>query len=357
MRGSTTAAAAAAVVLTLAGCADDGGENGDDRAGSPAASGSSGPPTSASTAPPDRKAAGGPTWTSPEHPVLSVAWESERQDNYIEALSFAPDGRTFAWSDGNLVRVWDSQGSEQTVWSGHDDYVTDLAYSPDGRTLASVGDDGTLRLWDVATGQASVVQVEPAGEDELLAVAWKPDGTALVTGGPSDVPLRVHRPDGQVEHELETGASTVSLAFSPDGAKLAVGQIRGLQVWETATWTEVASADAVDAYVLETGWSGDGTQVYTGSDRAVAEVRDATTLEPAQTLTFTDQVGALDVSPDGRLLVLGDYDYLLRVYGSDGFDVLVEQKMGVSVRELAWSPTEPLLLVAQGQFLTALSVS
>lgn len=345
------------MVLTLAGCADDGGETRQDRSASTAAADDSGPSSSAGSATAAPLAAGGPTWTAPADPKLSVAWESERQDNYIEVLAFAPDGRTFAWSDGSSIKVWDAEGTEQAVWSGHDDYVTDLAYSPDGGTLASVGEDGTLRLWDVATGQASVVQVEPEGGDELLAVAWKPDGTALVTGGESDVPLRVHGPDAQVEKEITTGGSTVSLAFSPDGSKLAVGQVYGLHVLETATWTKLASAGSLDGYILETGWSHDGTQVYAGTDRAVAEVRDASTLAVVHTLTFTDQVGGLAKSPDGRLLALGDYDYLLRVYGTDGLDVLTEQKMGVSVRELAWSPTEPLLLVARGQFLTALTVS
>jgi WD40 repeat protein len=39
------------------------------------------------------------------------------------------------------------------TFSGHAGAVRRLAFAPDGRTLASLGDDNTINLWHLGTGQ------------------------------------------------------------------------------------------------------------------------------------------------------------------------------------------------------------
>ena len=62
--------------------------------------------------------------------------------------------------------------------TGHTDAVTAVAVValPDGRTLlATASDDGTVRLWDPATG-TPVGDPSPATPTAVTAVAFRPDG-------------------------------------------------------------------------------------------------------------------------------------------------------------------------------------
>ncbi|MFQ6030733.1 MAG: WD40 repeat domain-containing protein, partial [Dehalococcoidia bacterium] len=43
--------------------------------------------------------------------------------------------------------------TEILTLSGHSDYVFGVAVSPDGRQVVSASRDGTLKVWDLATGR------------------------------------------------------------------------------------------------------------------------------------------------------------------------------------------------------------
>ena len=71
-------------------------------------------------------------------------------------MAFSPDGKTLAsGSNDGTVRLWDVATGRPIgePLTGHTGLVYSVAFSPDGKTLASGSGDGTVRLWDVATGR------------------------------------------------------------------------------------------------------------------------------------------------------------------------------------------------------------
>ncbi|KAL1745559.1 hypothetical protein HDZ31DRAFT_36103, partial [Schizophyllum fasciatum] len=110
----------------------------------------------------------------------------------VNSVSFSPDGTCIiSGSDDGTVRVWNAATGQPVgdPLRGHGDYIGSVAFSPDGTRIISGSSNKTVRVWNAATGQP--VGVPLCGHEHWIrSVAFSPDGTRIISGS-SDKTVRV----------------------------------------------------------------------------------------------------------------------------------------------------------------------
>ena len=175
----------------------------------------------------------------------------------VNAVAFSPDGRLLATADADgTVGLWNPATRRAIspplrTETGPGPGVNAVAFSPDGELLASAGADGTARLWNPATGQAigpplPVETRQVSGvrnlsfEPDVTGVAFSPNGKFLATAG-ADGTVQLWNPaTGQaiglpLAADIGPGGGVNGVAFSSDSKFLATADADGtVRLWNPA---------------------------------------------------------------------------------------------------------------------------
>jgi WD40 repeat protein len=250
----------------------------------------------------------------------------------VWCVAFSPDGTRLATGGyRGMLKLWDSAtGRELQTLPGHSDLVASVAFSPDGTRLASAGGDrhgnrpGEVKVWDLAGGKE--VLALPGLTGCFLRVAFSPDGTRLACYSVHDQAVKVWDAlTGREELTLPGPAESFALAFSPDGARLAsaggimdpsgTAVVAGeVKVWDAATGKE-ALALRGPAAVTSLAFSPDGARVAAACRDGSVRLWDAALGQP--TLTLTEHAGpvtSIAFSPDGTRMGTASLDGTVKVW-------------------------------------------
>ena len=255
----------------------------------------------------------------------------------IYSVDYSPDGTRIATAsfDGT-ARMWNAETGEQfgEPLRPRDSYTVEnskqltgangglfeegellralnavitVTFSPDGQRVFTVRGDGTVQLWNQASG-------EPLGEPlrhhahpvPVTTSDFSPDGTRLVTatagkegtvrvwnlatGQPVGVPAR---------HE----AAIRTVQFSPDGSRfVTASEDRTRRVWDTETGQSIGEPMRHEGWVSDASFSPDGTRIVSAHNNQ-AIIWDPATGKPLWTLLHQDKVKCARFNADGSRIV------------------------------------------------------
>jgi WD40 repeat protein len=205
-------------------------------------------------------------WRTDGTPVRAI----EAPDDVLAAAVFLGNDRALTASRAGVVRSWSlTDASDGTVaWSVPDGIVA-MAVSPLGDRIA-IADDGApapgLRIHDLATG-SDVSLVHKEAPSRTVSVAFSPDGARLVSSDElGEVRLWDTRTGERISGVHPSGEPVSDVAFSADGHTIAMACFdKSVHVWETERGHERAFYGHLGP-VSAVGFSPDGKHVLSASE-------------------------------------------------------------------------------------------
>eukprot|EP00435_Cladocopium_sp_Y103_P046757 s951_g13.t1 len=225
-------------------------------------------------------------------------------------VGLASSGKVATASIDHTARLWNI-GTGECLMSflGHEDQVMCVAFSPDGELLATASTDKTAKLWHCESGQCMATCVGHSGP--VYSAFFSPDGYNLLTAS-HDRSVKIwDSTTGGCEKTLAKFDRTIhSAVYSPDGEMIATATDDSeVIIWNAATLQQVQKISSHEKKVFSVQFSHDSTLLLTASMDGSARISDLQTGKDKIVITgHTDWLRCAAFSPDSLKVVTASGD-------------------------------------------------
>ena len=262
---------------------------------------------------------------APELNLQGASFHDVKFDQDLEgvtSVSVSPSGTLVAagTANGDVHLLHAGSGKSVARCVGHRDVVSGLAFAADSPILATAGDDGSVRIWDSATGECR--RELSADGTRLDAVAMTGDGQLIAAGGVAGIVFVWSRGktirlfQASQHHDASTAGMHVrSLAFNSTGDLLASGCSDGrVKVWDWRACELIFETEdqsgSVESVVFEPETNRLLASTRHPSGTRAFDLDELREVEPHDTFRWA---GNLALSRDGHRAVNLRSDHLLEL--------------------------------------------
>jgi WD40 repeat protein len=268
---------------------------------------------------------------------------------WLVALAWSLSGdRILTGTRDGSVTLWDAaSGEELYTMRGHRAEISSdwsVAWSPDGRRVATGSVDGTAMIWDTAP----VFTLE--GHADIVHAFWSPTDDRILSGSIDGIAKIWDARAGAELLKVYGADIPLGENWSPSGDRFSIGVKTG----ETKIWDATSGERLLTLFIpgysgrdkrwSVPAWSPDGTRIATGYDYgAFVNIWDATSGEELMTVRgFTHERSEtfwVEWSPSGDRILTVDEKEFVKVWDATTGEKVLDISDFENVVPIAdWSP-------------------
>jgi WD40 repeat protein len=283
--------------------------------------------------------------------ALQIILDNIKEQNRIAAhqgpvasLCFSPDGQHLATTgEDGTARLWDLSGQQLIQLEGHRGGVYSVCFSPNGQQLATTGDDGTVRIWSI-TGQK--IRQWRDYQGRINSLCFSQDGRYLATCS-EDGTIKIWTPMGRLSSQLQGHLGAVKdVCFSHDRQYLATAGADGkVGLWKLSNQRMLFLQGHVGG-VYSVCFSPDSELLASAGLDGTARLWNLEGTQVGQLDGHKNPINRIRFSPDGQHLATAGEDGSVNLWNLSGQQVGQLQGHRHPVRDLDFSPDGTRLATA-----------
>ena len=257
--------------------------------------------------------------------LLAIATSENLNDGSY--VSYIHNGYKGVYSDNSITILDIKSGNVIKKWKGHRNIISSIAFSLDNKKVVTSSYDGTIKVWDVFTGE------ELISSDKIVAslnsANYSLDGKYIVTSSYDGTISIWNAETGKEEETFSKHMSEVNYAaFSPDGKRVvSTSEDQTIRLWDfgdNETSIILTNLDYPIHY-RDIDISPDKKKIVTMSNDTTVIVFDLETAKTTLTLNVKkkrSKHNPVAFSHDGKKIVANYDDLTMIIYDAENGEEL-----------------------------------